>query len=305
MLGEQDRILRRLQEKVRSQIVARGNEILIEGPIEEEQPLRRLFKDLESMAKIGPVENGSVDTAVQLAGLRGIVREQAADTKDGIVAFERAGFIVRARSANQENYILAARSADLTFAVGPAGTGKTYLAVAMAVKAFSEGEVDRIILVRPAVEAGEQLGFLPGDFREKVDPYFRPLYDALLDMLSPDKLKRFMDQEKIEVAPLAYMRGRTLSNSFVILDEAQNTTNDQMKMFLTRLGKGSRAIVTGDLTQTDLKNNVASGLAEAIRILREIKGIKFVSLDKSDVVRHGLVREIIRAYASESDAGVE
>jgi phosphate starvation-inducible protein PhoH and related proteins len=194
-----------------------------------------------------------------------------------------------------------ARQNDIVFAVGPAGTGKTYTAVALAVAALKSRQVKKLVVSRPAVEAGESLGFLPGDFREKIDPYLRPLYDALEDMLPRDKLFAYIDQNTIEIVPLAYMRGRTLSSAFVILDEAQNATAGQMKMFLTRLGPGSRAIITGDLTQTDLPKNANSGLAEAMRILESVDGIDFVPFDRADVVRHRLVKDIIEAYEQDEE----
>ncbi len=204
---------------------------------------------------------------------------------------------LKAKTLGQEKYVEAIRDNTIVFGVGPAGTGKTYLAVAMAVKAFKAKEVERIILTRPAVEAGESLGFLPGDLQQKVDPYLRPLYDALFDMLGPDSFQRQLERGTIEVAPLAYMRGRTLDDSFIILDEAQNTTSEQMKMFLTRLGAGSKAVVTGDVTQIDLPGGKKSGLVEVTRILKGIEGIKTVRFNDKDVVRHHLVQEIVKAYA--------
>jgi phosphate starvation-inducible protein PhoH and related proteins len=297
IVGPQDRNLRRLNEVARSRIVIRGASVFVSGPPEEEDALRSVFRDLSSMAKHGPIEISDLDSALSLAGLsvtstQDIQRED----EDGLLIFERKGLALKTRSVNQASYIRATEQADLVFAIGPAGTGKTYLAVAVAVKALLNQEVDRIILVRPVIEAGEKLGFLPGDIEEKVDPYFRPLNDALREMLRPEELGRQKDQGGVEIAPLAYMRGRTLNNSFVILDEAQNTTSAQLKMFLTRLGARSRAIVTGDLTQVDLEDPTSSGLPEAISILRGIKGIQFVTLDQSDVVRHPLVRDIIDAY---------
>ncbi len=299
LVGQGDVNLARLQSSIRSRITVRGDRIFIEGPEEEELPLRQVFRDLEGMAKTGELDFSALDSILTLAGFSATPEIKKMNGGSGMVVFERSGFIVRSRSQNQEAYVRAARSADLTFAVGPAGTGKTYLAIAMAVQAFVAEDVERIILVRPAVEAGENLGFLPGDLKEKVDPYFRPLYDALMDMIPQEKLNRYLDQNMVEVAPLAYMRGRTLSNAFVILDEAQNTSSEQMKMFLTRLGRGSKAIVTGDLTQIDLPEQQKCGLAEVLLILRNIKGIQFVTLDETDVIRHGLVRDIIKAYQNE------
>ncbi|HEB84340.1 MAG TPA: PhoH family protein [Bacteroidetes bacterium] len=302
VLGAGDSLLRRVEEVVRSHIVVRGGRVLVEGPMEEEGPLRQLFLDLQGMARQGSVDPAGLEAALTLAGFS--TRNGDRESGEGeLLVFERAGFSLRTKSRNQREYVRAAREASLLFVVGPAGTGKTYLAVGLAVSALLNDEVDRIILVRPAVEAGENLGFLPGDLREKLEPYFRPVYDALMDLLTPERLRRHLDQGRIEIAPLAYMRGRTLNNAFVILDEAQNTTSDQLKMFLTRLGARSRAIVTGDLTQIDLPDKTASGLAQAMVILRGIKGIRFVTLDHHDVVRHPLVKDIIQAYERERGGG--
>lgn len=212
------------------------------------------------------------------------------------IVYSSTGKVIRPKTIGQKRYIDAIGKNNVTFGIGPAGTGKTYLAVAMAVKAFKAKEVARIILTRPAVEAGESLGFLPGDMQMKVDPYLRPLYDAIFDMLGADSFHDLVDKNIIEVAPLAYMRGRTLDNAYIILDEAQNTTNEQMKMFLTRLGHGSKAIVNGDVTQIDLKKGQKSGLVDVIKILKDIKGVEFVYLEKSDIVRHRVVQSIIEAY---------
>lgn len=304
IVGPQDAILRRLRDAVRSQITLRGNQVIIEGPPEEEEGLRKLFRDLSGMATRGYVDDAGLEAALTLSGFSATGRGSGEDSGgEGLVVFERTGFVIKTRSLNQEDYIRSTREADLVFAVGPAGTGKTFLAVAVAVRALLNDEVDRMILVRPAVEAGEHLGYLPGDLRDKVEPYFRPIYDALMDMLTPEKLRRFMDQGRIEIAPLAYMRGRTLNNAYVLLDEAQNTTSEQLKMFLTRLGARSKAIVTGDLTQIDLVDKTSSGLAEAMIILRGIRGIRFVTLDHRDVVRHQLVKEIVQAYERERREG--
>jgi phosphate starvation-inducible PhoH-like protein len=217
------------------------------------------------------------------------------DIKD-VLVYAPGGLIVRARTPNQKKLVTASEKNDIVFAIGPAGTGKTYTAVALAVRALKNREIRRIILTRPAVEAGENLGFLPGDLKEKIDPYLRPLYDALFDMVPGEKLRAFIESGVIEVAPLAFMRGRTLDNAFVILDEAQNATESQLKMFLTRMGPSAKFIVTGDTTQVDLPRNQPSGLIQATRLLKGIEGIEFVNLDASDVVRHRLVREIIGAY---------
>ncbi len=298
MLGSNDANLRRLTAVIRSRLSVRGDVVTVEGPSEEETTIRQVFRDLSEMARKGPVDDTGLKAILALAGFS--TNGTAADEEGGVLILESTRSNIRTRSRNQEEYVRAAMKSDLVFAVGPAGTGKTYLAVAIAVRAFLEREVDRIILVRPAVEAGERLGFLPGDLKEKVDPYFRPIYDALMEMIPANRLKRLVDENRIEIAPLAYMRGRTLSNAFVILDEAQNTTGDQLKMFLTRLGMGTKAIVTGDLTQIDLVEKEASGLKEALYILRNIRGVGFVTLDSRDVVRHALVRDIIHAYDSVS-----
>ena len=215
---------------------------------------------------------------------------------EDVIVLTKKGKPVQPKTLGQKKYVDLIKSNDITFGIGPAGTGKTYLAVAMAVRAFKNDEVSRIILTRPAVEAGESLGFLPGDMRDKVDPYLRPLYDALFDMLGPDRFNKYLERGNIEVAQLAFMRGRTLDNAFIILDEAQNTTPEQMKMFLTRLGFGSKAVVTGDITQTDLPNNKKSGLLQATKILKNVSGIGSMELTEKDVVRHELVQRIIRAY---------
>jgi phosphate starvation-inducible PhoH-like protein len=222
--------------------------------------------------------------------------DPAAKAEDGVVLLSRRGDL-RGRTKNQAQYLVNIRAHDITFAIGPAGTGKTYLAVASAVDAFERDTVKRIVLVRPAVEAGEKLGFLPGDLAQKVDPYLRPLYDALYDLLGYDKVTKMFERNQIEVAPLAYMRGRTLNQSFIILDEAQNTTPEQMKMFLTRIGFGTKAVVTGDVTQIDLARHMKSGLIDAREVLQDVRGIAFTMFDSSDVVRHPVVQQIINAYA--------
>lgn len=231
-----------------------------------------------------------------LSNLEKIKQENISKIKDYVICYNSKGKPLKPKTINQRNYVEMINKNDIVFGIGPAGTGKTYLAMAMAINAFRNNEVDRIILTRPAVEAGESLGFLPGDLQEKIDPYLRPIYDAMFDILGYENFEKYKDRGLIEVAPLAYMRGRTLDNAYIILDEAQNTTNEQMKMFLTRIGYGSKAIVTGDITQVDLPRGKKSGLLVATNILRDIKGISFLEFEKTDVVRHPLVQKIIGAY---------
>jgi phosphate starvation-inducible PhoH-like protein len=277
----------------KSRIISRGNEILVKG----ESP---------DIVQITDILNSLVDHFHQFGkiteeNVRGYISQEKQefvqdDSSDGIIIYGTKGSPIKAKTANQQKLVQSVRENDLVFALGPAGTGKTFVSVALAVKALKNKIVKKIIITRPAVEAGENLGFLPGDLKEKIDPYLRPIYDALNDMLPFEKLKYYMEREIIEIAPLAYMRGRTLHNAFILLDEAQNTTPMQMKMFLTRMGPDSKMIVTGDTTQIDLPSNQKSGLKEAVRILNQTKGIGFVELNERDVVRHKLVRDIIEAY---------
>lgn len=294
-LGVQDRNLRLLEKAFESvSLVARDRELRIEGPGSE---VNRLLDVVNSM--LIKVKNGDGLNEYDLGILlEESEREQAVpeNYQDHTVTITNAKRRIFPKTVGQHQYIQAVENNDIVFSIGPAGTGKTYLAVAMAVRAIQQREVKRIVLARPAVEAGESLGFLPGDLKEKVDPYLRPLYDALYEMIPPDRLRRFLDNHTIEILPLAFMRGRNLNGSFVILDEAQNTTPAQMKMFLTRLGVNSKAIVTGDITQVDLPSRALSGLIEIQSILMAIDGISFVYLTEKDVVRHRLVREILRAY---------
>jgi phosphate starvation-inducible PhoH-like protein len=294
--GTLDENLKLFESTLRVTTILRDSEIEIEGDPEQVQQAARVVSQYNALVAAGKsMGNGEMKSLIRMTSqepetpLRGAfspTRTPRAFGKKGIAA----------RSPNQQLYIEALESFDMVFAIGPGGTGKTYLAVAMAVSALLSKQVNRIILARPAVEAGERLGFLPGTLQEKVDPYMRPLYDALHDLLEADKLERFLEKGIIEVAPLAFMRGRTLNDSFVILDEAQNTTSEQMKMFLTRLGYNSRAVITGDVTQIDLPIDRRSGLVEAIEIVGKIEGIAFVYFDDRDVVRHTLVQRIIKAY---------
>lgn len=277
-------------------ITARGDEIIIQGEINDIEILNNKINAL--------LEHYHRYNMLTVANLKRIILEDNLvpdpEDADSIILFGNAGKAIRARTANQRNLVELARTNDLVFATGPAGSGKTYTAIALAVKALRNREIKRIVLSRPAVEAGESLGFLPGDMKEKVDPYLQPLYDALADMIPPKKLEEYLETEIIQIAPLAYMRGRTLNDSFVILDEAQNTTRNQLKMFLTRMGINAKFVVTGDMSQIDLPNRGESGLRHAFQLLQGIKGIAFVEFDNSDIVRHRLVKEIVKAYDNES-----
>jgi len=295
LFGEHNRNLQKIALDVDAKIHVRGNSVFIQGNPESVRLAQNVLDQLYGLLQAGyPVYPNDVDYAVRV--LSEDDRVQLKDIfldKIYITSTKRS---ITPKSSAQKDYIDAIRQYDIVFGIGPAGTGKTYLAMAMAVAALSEKKVNRIILTRPAVEAGEALGFLPGDLAEKVDPYLRPLYDALHDMMRFEKVSNLLQKGIIEVAPLAFMRGRTLNDSFVILDEAQNTTSEQMKMFLTRIGFSSKAVITGDITQIDLPPGRPSGLIEAKNILQDIKGIKMVFFSKKDVVRHKLVQEIINAY---------
>jgi phosphate starvation-inducible protein PhoH and related proteins len=274
-----------------SRIISRGNEIRIKGSTPEIIKINDILNSLlNHYHKYGKVTQENVLDYIQKD-------ESAVQVpEEDIILYGTKGFVIKPKTANQKTLVEAAEKNDLVFAIGPAGTGKTYISVALAVKALKNKEVKKIIITRPAVEAGENLGFLPGDLKEKIDPYLRPIYDALDDMIPAEKLKFYQENRVIEIAPLAYMRGRTLHNAFILLDEAQNTTAMQIKMFLTRMGPNSKVIVTGDRSQIDLPRHQKSGLVEALHILKDIKGIGFVELDAKDVVRHKLVRDIINAY---------
>ncbi|CAN2041656.1 PhoH-like protein [Candidatus Magnetomoraceae bacterium gMMP-15] len=295
LFGEHNKHLKKITDAINVKINTRGNQLNIQGdPIDIKLASNVLKQLYELIRENYPIYANDVDYAIRILSENDRIklRDIFLDTVY-ITAKKRS---ITPRSRAQKEYIDAIRNFDIVFGIGPAGTGKTYLAMAMAVSALSKGIVNRIVLTRPAVEAGETLGFLPGDLAEKVNPYLRPLYDALHDMMRFEKVSDFMHKGIIEVAPLAFMRGRTLNNSFIILDEAQNTTSEQMKMFLTRIGFSSKAVITGDITQIDLPNDKQSGLVETKKILQEIKGIKFVFFSKQDVVRHKLVQNIIEAY---------
>ncbi len=300
LFGEHNKNLKRIAGAMGIAIQARGATLILQGDDDDVKLAENLLTQLYELLRSGyPVYPNDIDYAARL-----LCEDERAKLKDifldtvYITAKKRH---ITPKSKNQKEYIDAIRGADLVFGIGPAGTGKTYLAMAMAVSALTKGIVNRIVLTRPAVEAGETLGFLPGDLADKVDPYLRPLYDALHDMMRFEKASGLMSQGAIEVAPIAFMRGRTLNDSFIILDEAQNTTSEQMKMFLTRIGFNSKAVVTGDITQVDLPSGKSSGLIQSNEILQGVDGIKFVYFSKTDVVRHKLVQEIIRAY-EEHDA---
>lgn len=282
-------------------IMARGNTLLLKGKQEELQVLQQLLAEMVNLAQQhGEVLDNDVSTLLSLA-FTPVSSGTPAQSANNDIIVTTKDYAVRAKTNGQRKMVAEARHNDILFAIGPAGTGKTYTAVAIAVAAWKAKQVKRIVLARPAVEAGESLGFLPGDLAQKIDPYLRPLYDALQDMLTAEKLRALTEQRIIEIVPLAYMRGRTLNNAFIILDEAQNASNKQMKMCLTRLGINSKAIITGDVTQVDLPKEIESGLMNAKNILQGIKGISFVFLDKSDVVRHKLVRDIISAYEKDEE----
>lgn len=295
LFGIHDQNLKSIEKSLDVKIVSRGSELFVEGEPSHVAAVENIFEQISEL-----VEEGYKVTAGDLrVALRLVRQDPNVSLRDFFVASViRASTkkVVMPRSLNQLRYIQAIESHDIVVGIGPAGTGKTYLAVAMAVAAFHEKKVNRIILARPAVEAGERLGFLPGDIQEKINPYLRPLYDALYDLMDAEKVVRLIERGSIEIAPIAFMRGRTLNDSFVIMDEAQNTTSEQMKMFLTRIGFGSKAVVTGDITQIDLPTGKVSGLVESIDIISDIPGISYIYLDETDVIRHRLVQSIIRAY---------
>jgi phosphate starvation-inducible PhoH-like protein len=298
LFGTRDENLRLMEDSLGVRIDLRSDAVHVQGPEEGVTRIRHIFQDFETLRRQGiHPHNGELNGMLRLvvADPAATLRSVAEAGKQRSAGIKRT---VQPRSLNQRRYVEAIEQSDMVFGVGPAGTGKTYLAVAMAVAAINAKRVSRIVLVRPAVEAGERLGFLPGTLQEKIDPYLRPLYDALFDMLDIERVDRMIERNVIEVAPLAFMRGRTLNDAFIILDEAQNTTIEQMKMFLTRMGNNSKAVITGDITQIDLPNPRKSGLLDAINILNGVEGIHFCNFEDSDVVRHALVQRIVRAYES-------
>ncbi|NLP26500.1 MAG: phosphate starvation-inducible protein PhoH [Clostridiales bacterium] len=304
LFGDFDENINALQKLNNVIILSRGADIKVSG---EENNVDRTIKALEALLTI--MKNGERITNQTVRYVSSIVSDDSGncikDLTGGGICFTTNGKVIRAKTLGQKKYIDAIAQNTIIFGIGPAGTGKTYLAVAMAVKAFKAHEVNKIILTRPAVEAGEKLGFLPGDLQEKVDPYLRPLYDALFDMLGAEVFQKHMERGTIEVAPLAYMRGRTLDDAFIILDEAQNTTSEQIKMFLTRLGNGSKMVITGDITQIDLPDAKRSGLIEAMKVLDDVEDIFIQRFDDKDVVRHRLVQDIIKAYEIYQEKGRE
>lgn len=294
LFGNFDENVKLIEDALSIDVILREGNIVLMGEEENVDSALKLMNELHQAVANGKTldkQNISYSLSLLLEGSEEKIKEL-----EGTIVITQKGKSIQPKTLGQKEYIKLIQNNDITFGIGPAGTGKTYLAVAMAVKAFKKDEVSRIILTRPVVEAGESLGFLPGDLKDKVDPYLRPLYDALFDMIGPDKFNKYLERGTIEVAPLAFMRGRTLDNAFIILDEAQNTTPEQMKMFLTRLGFGSKAVVTGDITQTDLPDKKKSGLVQATRILKDVPGIGSITLSDRDVVRHELVQRIIRAY---------
>lgn len=299
VFGELDENIERLTDAFDVDVFAMGTGVKVSGEEKDVEGALRAIDALEKLCKKQPLSSQSVNMVI---GYAKAGKDFDVEDLMGTVAITARGKIIRPKTLGQKKYVDAIKRSSIVFGVGPAGTGKTYLAVALAVYALKNKEIDKIILTRPAVEAGEKLGFLPGDMNEKVDPYLRPLFDALQEMMGQDAYLRHIERGSIEIAPLAYMRGRTLSNSFIILDEAQNTTKEQMKMFLTRMGENSRIVVTGDVTQIDLPKNVKSGMIDAIEVLDGVEGIEIVKLTAKDVVRHELVTRIIQAYEKAESA---
>ncbi|MBS5851745.1 MAG: PhoH family protein [Firmicutes bacterium] len=299
VFGELDENIERLTDAFDVDVFAMGTGVKVSGEEKDVEGTIRAIDALEKLCKKQPLSSQTVNMVI---GYAKAGKDFDVEDLMGTVAITARGKIIRPKTLGQKKYVDAIKRSSIVFGVGPAGTGKTYLAVALAVYALKNKEIDKIILTRPAVEAGEKLGFLPGDMNEKVDPYLRPLFDALQEMMGQDAYLRHIERGSIEIAPLAYMRGRTLSNSFIILDEAQNTTKEQMKMFLTRMGENSRIVVTGDVTQIDLPKNVKSGMIDAIEVLDGVEGIEIVKLTAKDVVRHELVTRIIQAYEKAESA---
>jgi phosphate starvation-inducible protein PhoH and related proteins len=304
LLGARDELLKLVESAFETDILVRGNEIVLSGSPEETERVSKLFYELIDLLDRGHVlTSEAVGRSIDMLKTEPVHKPSQVLTDTLVIT--HTGKPIRPKTVGQKNYVDAIRNSTIVFSIGPAGTGKTYLAVAMAINALKAGEVSRIVLTRPAIEAGERLGFLPGDISAKIDPYLRPLYDALYEMLEPSTFHRFVEQGTVEIAPLAFMRGRTLNDAFIILDEAQNTTPEQMKMFLTRLGFGSKAVVTGDVTQVDLPPGARSGLIVIEEILQDISGCSFTHLSGDDVVRHKIVQDIVEAYTRYSQTARE
>jgi phosphate starvation-inducible PhoH-like protein len=294
LFGPRDQYLRTIRDALGVRLVARGDTLQIDGPPEAAEQAERAFLQLRQvLRKQGKLTGEDIRTVLE------VVRSDTDRGAGNAVTMMESGRHLRPRTDGQGRYVQAMRNSEMVICVGPAGTGKTYLAVGWAVSLLRSGQVKKIVLVRPAVEAGERLGFLPGDFAAKINPYLRPLFDSLNDIMEPDQVRRYMDSDIIEIAPLAYMRGRTLNNACIIMDEGQNATTAQMKMFLTRMGYNSRVVVTGDVTQTDLPKTIKSGLTDAVQRLRDVEGLAIVYLDESDIVRNPLVSRIVKAYEDE------
>ncbi len=298
LFGPQDKFIRMIEEQFDAKILTREDEIVVRGSVDQVDKLKQLFEVLLELIRNKYIlTERDISYALELSQTRQV--DVLLELFKGEITTTYRGKPIRVKTIGQRKYVSTIKEKDIVFGIGPAGTGKTYLAVVIAVTALKEGKVKRIILTRPAVEAGESLGFLPGDLQEKVDPYLRPLYDALNDVLGPDQVVKSLERGLIEIAPLAYMRGRTLDDAFIILDEAQNSTPEQMKMFLTRLGFGSKMVITGDVTQIDLPRGKNSGLVEVERILKNISELGFIYFNEQDVVRHSLVQRIITAYEAD------
>lgn len=303
LCGQFDGHLKQIESRLGIVVYCRGNQFTVEGAADMVKAAGKLLQNLYDLTATEILSPEQINLHLQQSGMDELQAESGAEENPAERGIRTKRGLIRGRGANQKQYIRQIAAHPINFGVGPAGTGKTYLAVACAVGALQEDAVQRIVLVRPAVEAGERLGFLPGDMAQKVDPYLRPLYDALYEMLGFERVATMMERNVIEVAPLAFMRGRTLNDAFVILDEAQNTTREQMKMFLTRIGFGSTAVVTGDMTQVDLPNKQASGLKHALRILAGVEGVSVTHFSARDVVRHPIVQRVVEAYDAEENNG--
>lgn len=303
LCGQYDNHIKQIEQRLDVSINYRGNQFQLAGESEQVQAAANVLQHLYQQGQQGEeITDNVVHLSLQESGLQDLAEQQLAQAKSPSVVIRTRKHLIKPRGKNQQAYVKAIRENDINFGIGPAGTGKTYLAVACAVEAMENEQIQRILLVRPAVEAGEKLGFLPGDLAQKIDPYLRPLYDALYEMFGFERVAKLIEKNFIEVAPLAYMRGRTLNNAFIILDESQNTTREQMKMFLTRIGFGSTAVITGDITQVDLPRGTYSGLKHAVDVLSNIDGISFTQFKSYDVVRHPLVQRIVEAYEAAEDA---